>query len=78
MVNACARGPDGKESSVLQAVQAKLDEFIEKIKVCSRKDMQMRNDLREQASRLKRCGHILMGEGAEEEPSVTTRWKIFR
>jgi len=78
MVNACARGPDGKESSVLQAVQAKLDEVIEKIKVCSRKDMQMRNDLREQASRLKRCKHILMGEGAVEEPSVTTRWKIFR
>ena len=78
MVNAFARGPDGKESSVLQAVRAKLDEVLEKIDVCSRKDLQMRNDLCEQASRLKRCKHILIGEGAVEEPSVTTRWKIFR
>jgi hypothetical protein len=76
MVNTCAREPDGKEWSVLQAVQAKLREVMEEIKVCSKRDGQMRNDLCEQAVRLTRCENILRCGGAVENPNVTMRWRI--
>lgn len=76
MVNTCAREPDGKEWSVLQAVQAKLREVVSDISACREGDWQIRNDLCEQANRLTRCKHILRGAGAVENPSVTLRWRI--
>jgi hypothetical protein len=77
MVNTCAREPDGREWSVLQAVQARLCKVVQEIEACRKGDGQIREDLCEQANRLTRCKHILRSEGAVENPSVTMRWRIF-
>jgi hypothetical protein len=76
MVNTCAKELDGREWSVLQAVQAKLHNVVNDINACRQGDWEIRNDLCEQANRLTRCRHILRSAGAVENPSVTLRWRI--
>ena len=77
MVNACAREPDGKECSVLRAVQTKLQAVLEEINKCGKKNNgQMRKELIELYKRLTRCKNILRSAGALEDPSVTMRWRI--
>ena len=83
MVNTCARRTDvkgkgeGEEWSVLMAVQAKLQEVVEEIEFCGRKDdREIGRELCEKANRLTRCKHILRGEGAVERPGGRQRWGI--
>jgi hypothetical protein len=77
MVNACAKGPNGTERSVLAAVQAELKEISKELRVTHiTKNAPLRRILADKKQRLTRVLRILIGAGAELRPNITTRWRI--
>lgn len=77
MVNACSRGPDGNEWSVLMAVKTKLDEAAKQIHIAEfTHNTALKAVVKEKGKRLYRCKTILQNAGAELNPSMTTRWRI--
>jgi len=77
MVNSCSKGPNGKDRSVLEAVQDKTKDTVERIKCANTTgDSRSKRRFLDEAKRVDRCKHILLSEGAELKPSVTTRWRI--
>ncbi|KAH7413058.1 hypothetical protein BKA64DRAFT_344157 [Cadophora sp. MPI-SDFR-AT-0126] len=84
MVNACSqrpKTPDGTSSvgewSVLQAVEEKLHEVDERIKMVSlTTNLKELDRLCVESNRLKMCKNILKVAGSELSPSITTRYKI--
>ncbi|CAG8960547.1 hypothetical protein HYFRA_00008267 [Hymenoscyphus fraxineus] len=77
MVNACSRSPKGHSVSVLAAVLAKIEDTIASIKVTHvTGDSRVKTNLVEKSHRLTKIKHILLREGAEVHPTITTRWQI--
>jgi hypothetical protein len=77
MVNACAKGPNGTEWSVLAAVRAELKEISKELRVTDiTKNAPLRRILADKRQRLTRVLRILVGAGAELRPKITTRWRI--
>jgi hypothetical protein len=79
MVNACAKGPAGHERSVLEAVFEKLRELNDRIRINRyTEDKRIREFLVEMGNRLTRCKQLLVQAGAEQNPSITKRYRIAR
>lgn len=79
MVNACTKGVDGHERSVLAAVHEKLRELNERIRINRyTEDRRIREFLVEKGTRLQKCKHILSQARAEVNPSLTKRYQISR
>jgi hypothetical protein len=77
MVNACSKGPNGNDWSVLMATKLKLDEAMKQMHIADvTKNTALKAIMKDKAKRLYRCKTLLQKAGAEMEPSVTTRWRI--
>lgn len=77
MVNACAKGVDGQERSVLAAVREKLRELNDRIRINRyTDDKSVRELLVEEGTRLQKCKNILCQARAEINPSLTKRYQI--
>lgn len=77
MVNACSRGPDGNEWSVLMAVKTKLEDAAKQIHIADfTHNTALKAVVKEKGKRLYRCKTILQNAGAELDPNITTRWRI--
>lgn len=77
MVNACSRGPDGNEWSVLMAVKTKLEELAKQVQIAEfTHNTALKAVVKEKGKRLYKCKSILQNAGAELTPSLTTRWRI--
>jgi hypothetical protein len=77
MVNACSRGPDGTDWSVLMAVKVKLDEAAKQVHIAEfTNNSGLKAVVKDKGKRLYKCKTILQNAGAELNPSITTRWRI--
>jgi hypothetical protein len=80
MVNACIE-EQNRQRSVLQAVDDKIKELVMQVKICEASRVangELRKELVENYNRTVAVRHILLSNGAQFKPNVTTRWQICR